>query len=520
MSGHLHIIGGGIAGLASAAFAIRDARMAGGRITIYDANAVPGGSLDAGGDVTRGYVMRGERMLSPHFVCLYDLLSGIPSFDNPHISARDDIFAFTRACGWESKARLVRADGSKVDTGRLGLSFADRAALLRLMLRSEASIGAKAIRDVFPPHFFTTNFWLMWCTMFAFEPLHSAIEMRRYLRRFLHLFPHLASMRTVHRTRYNQHHSIVVPLLRWLEAEGVRFERGCRVTDIEITGMRRATALQVGRDGMEERIALGEHDCAIFCNGSMTAGSSLGACTHAAPALCGADDGSWALWKRIAAGRPEFGRPDVFCGDPRASRWVSFTATTRTPRFRQLLEAFTAAPLGREGLITFVDSNWLLTIKANPSPHFPGQPGDTVVWWGYGLNMERPGNFVAKTMPESSGSEMLRETFGHLRLAADTDQLMAESRAIPCLMPLITSQFMPRAPGDRPPVRPSHLENLAFVGQFVELPDDTVFTVEYSVRTAMEAVKALLKPDLAVPPIYKGWRNPAVWLRAAREAMR
>ena len=222
MSGKLHIVGAGIAGLASAVFAIRDAGLPGADVILYDAGAVAGGSLDASGDEAQGYAMRGERMLSPHFTCLYDLLSGIPSFDNPNVSARDDIFAFTQVCGWDSRARLVRADGSKVDASRLGLSFADRAAMLKLMLRSEAAIGPAAIADVFAPSFFTTNFWFLWCTMFAFEPWHSAAEMQRYLRRFLHLFPHLVSMRTVHRTRYSQHHSIVVPLLRWLGAAGVR----------------------------------------------------------------------------------------------------------------------------------------------------------------------------------------------------------------------------------------------------------------------------------------------------------
>jgi len=115
---------------------------------------------------------------------------------------------------------------------------------------------------------------------------------------------------------------------------------------------------------------------------------------------------------------------------------------------------------------------------------------------------------------------MLREAFSHLGFGAHMAALMGTSTAIPCVMPFITSQFMPRAPGDRPPVKPKQSENLAFVGQFCELPDDTVFTVEYSVRSAMEAVKALLKPDLAVPAIYKGWRKPSVWLRAAREAVR
>lgn len=41
---------------------------------------------------------------------------------------------------------------------------------------------------------------------------------------------------------------------------------------------------------------------------------------------------------------------------------------------------------------------------------------------------------------------------------------------------------MPREKSDRP--LPPNCSNLAFVRQFVEIPDDVVFTVEYSIRAA------------------------------------
>ena len=44
--------------------------------------------------------------------------------------------------------------------------------------------------------------------------------------------------------------------------------------------------------------------------------------------------------------------------------------------------------------------------------------------------------------------------------------------------------------------------NFAFLGQFVETPRDTVFTTEYSVRTAMEAVYGLLGVDRGVPEVW------------------
>jgi oleate hydratase len=46
------------------------------------------------------------------------------------------------------------------------------------------------------------------------------------------------------------------------------------------------------------------------------------------------------------------------------------------------------------------------------------------------------------------------------------------------------------------------------------LPDDVVFTVEYSVRSAQTAVNSLLGLDKDPPPVYKGHYDPRVLLEA------
>ena len=70
------------------------------------------------------------------------------------------------------------------------------------------------------------------------------------------------------------------------------------------------------------------------------------------------------------------------------------------------------------------------------------------------------------------------------------------------MMPYITAFFMPRTRGDRPDVIPDGCVNFAFLGQFADTPRDTVFTTEYSVRTAMEAVYGLLGVDRGVPEVW------------------
>ncbi len=68
------------------------------------------------------------------------------------------------------------------------------------------------------------------------------------------------------------------------------------------------------------------------------------------------------------------------------------------------------------------------------------------------------------------------------------------------MMPYITAFFMPRRDGDRPKVVPEGAVNFGFLGQFAESsPRDVIFTIEYSVRTAMEAVYTLLDIERGVP---------------------
>jgi oleate hydratase len=131
-------------------------------------------------------------------------------------------------------------------------------------------------------------------------------------------------------------------------------------------------------------------------------------------------------------------------------------------------------------------------------PHFRNQPVDVQVFWGYALFPDRVGNFVAKPMAECNGAEILRELCGHLRFDLQT---VETANCIPCRMPYITSMFMPRLRSDRPLPVPHGSKNFAFISQFVEIPDDVVFTVEYSVRAAQTAVYELLGIVRHLPPV-------------------
>jgi len=94
--------------------------------------------------------------------------------------------------------------------------------------------------------------------------------------------------------------------------------------------------------------------------------------------------------------------------------------------------------------------------------------------------------------------------------------VLKTSICIPCMLPFITSQFLVRGKTDRPPVIPEESVNLAFIGQYCEIPEDVVFTVEYSIRSAQIAVFSLLKLDKAVSPLYKGQHNVHVLVNSVK----
>lgn len=131
--------------------------------------------------------------------------------------------------------------------------------------------------------------------------------------------------------------------------------------------------------------------------------------------------------------------------------------------------------------MTFKDSNWLCSFVFPRQPHFINQPENCQVCWGYALHPERIGDFVNKSMLECTGNEILVEMMGHLQFDMD---LVKNAICKPCIMPFITSMFMTRSMADRPSVVPKGCKNLGFISQFANVPNDVVFTVEYSVRAA------------------------------------
>ncbi|MDR3632880.1 MAG: oleate hydratase [Isosphaeraceae bacterium] len=511
----VYLVGGGIASLAAAAFLIRDGDVLGHNITVLEELDKLGGSLDGAGSPSAGYVLRGGRMLESKYLCTYDLFSAVPTLDGSR-TVTQETFAWNETMKTSSKSRLFRG-GHRLDAPEFGLSEGHILRLERLAIEPEGMLGNSRIADEFDSSFFGTDFWYMWCTTFAFQPWHSAVEFKRYLVRFAHMVPGFSRLEGIMRTVYNQYDSLVRPLQKWLDERGVRFELSTRVTNLDLhedAGRNRVERIAYERGGRAGAIEVGPKDFVIVTLGSMTEASSLGS-MDSAPILRGkADGGAWTLWEKIAAARPEFGNPSTFADHIDESKWISFTITQHDPTFFRIVRDSTGNVPGEGGLITFLDSRWLLSIVLPHQPHFLGQPDDVNVFWGYALAVDTPGDFVPKPMSACTGKEILTELLGHLRIEAEAGLILETSTCIPCMMPFITSQFLRRERGDRPQVVPAGWTNLAFVGQFCELRDDVVFTVEYSVRSAQAAVYSLLGLKREPPAVYKGTYDPRVLYRA------
>lgn len=505
MSRH-YFVGSGMASLAGAAFLIRDAGVAGSDIVVFEAAPVFGGAMDAHGNAATGYHMYGSRMLSGRYDCTSNLMDAIPSVSNPHISVKEESL---RATGGRAvtRLRLVAPRGQAAKAWTTGLSEHHRDALVRVLEEPESALLGRRIVDCFDEDFFSTAFWLEWSTTFALRRWHSAAEWRRYLRRHTaHLSGH-ADPGDIYRTLYCPYESLALPLHRWLIAQGVRFQMRTTVADLVLADdpdALQVTALHLIEDGIARRQALDEGDRVFVTLGSMASDTTFGSMIEPAPLAAGHNPAAdaWALWRQLAVRRPGLGNPQAFCGAVNDSQWTSFTVTTDDPAFLALLARFRDNAGTQGELIRFNGSGWLLTLALYPQPFFVEQPESVSVWWGYGLAHDRPGDFVQKPMRECTGGEILEEVLFQLQSPErERENILAASNCIPCTMPYVTSPFMPRADGDRPPPVPSGSRNLGLLGQYVELAEEAAMTIEYSVRSAQAAVYALMGVDRPLPPV-------------------
>ncbi|WP_294395457.1 oleate hydratase [uncultured Clostridium sp.] len=617
---NVYFIGGGLASLAGAAYLIRDCNFKGENIHIIEGLKVLGGSNDGGGSAENGFICRGGRMLNEEtYENFWELFSSIPSLEYPNKSVTEEILNFDHHHPTHAKARLVDKYGDIIDVSSMGFNNRDRLELLRLMMTPEENLDEMTIEEWFNEHFFTTNFWYMWQTTFAFQKYSSLFEFKRYINRMIFEFSRIETLEGVTRTTYNQYESVILPLKKYLESFGVDFIVNTKVTDLEfkegpgiaVTAIHmeegkskeedkaeytiddivsensiddpeenidnlddinadsvyvseeekmmdsnneinrelndeteeKSTVItednktdhssQIVSDVMkslnitasdkadektsekEKILYLKDNDKCIMINGCMTDNATLGD-YYTAPKFDDSKPMSSELWEKISSKKPGLGSPKPFFDYPEESNWESFTVTCKGNKLLKYIEKFSMNIPGSGALMTFRDSSWLMSIVVAAQPHFKNQPMDTTIFWGYGLYTAAIGDYIKKPMRECTGEEILMELLYHLHLIDKKEEILKDIiNVIPCMMPYINAQFQARKMSDRPPVVPKGSTNFAMISQFVEIPEDMVFTEEYSVRAARIAVYTLFNVcNKEICPVTQYNKDPKILIKA------
>ena len=509
-----YIVGSGLAALTAACYLVRDGQMKGEDIHVLEKEQLAGGACDGWKFENVGYVMRGGREMDNHFEVMWDLFRSIPSIETEGVSVLDEYYWLNKEDPNYSLCRATVNRGEDAHTdGKFDISDKGAMEIMKLFFTPDEALADKRITDVFDDEVLNSNFWLYWRTMFAFENWHSALEMKLYIKRFIHHIGGLPDFTALRFTKYNQYESMILPMVKYLESHGVDFRFGTKVVNVgfDITPEKKvAKKIDIIKDGVPSSIDLTENDLVFITNGGCVENSSMGSQDTPAPFNKEIKEGGgWDMWRKIAAQDPSFGHPDKFCYDPEQSNWMSATVETFDDEILPYIKNICKRdPLSGKvvtgGIVTVKDSSWLMSWTINRQPQFREQPDGHCLVWVYGLFSDKPGDYIKKPMRDCTGKEICMEWLYHLGVPEDKIEELASKHAntVPVMMPYITAFFMPRAKGDRPDVVPENAVNFAFLGQFAETARDTIFTTEYSMRTGMEAVYTLLNIDRGVPEVW------------------
>jgi oleate hydratase len=353
----VYIVGGGIAGLAAAVFAVRDAKIPAKNVHLLEQMNFMGGAMDGVISPENGYKSRGARLINKkRYSCYWDLLQSIPVSDEmeevmkggvnpqslagyiPKKSIKDEIFEVNQSGKLKlnaSYSRIFGLDQKRLDSSTFALTSKDRHDLIKLVVwESEKDTSGKRINEFFQPTFFKSHFWYMFSALFGFDPWHDLTEFKRYLHRFVADVDDLADLgREGWNTPYENQSYVIKPIVKWLAYQGVDFQYGCKVYDVDFKASASEKTVEkvyFKQNGEDKSIALKDGDYILMSIGSKVADSTEGTMDTTAELIRDKRDGSWTLWENMAKKQPDImGHPETFNSNINECKWVVWSLTSK-----------------------------------------------------------------------------------------------------------------------------------------------------------------------------------------------
>jgi oleate hydratase len=499
------VLGSGTASLASAVYLITHAKLRPSAVHILDEHLSLQETIHRQGSAHAGYDQFAGCLPVPIGPDLKEFLDTIPSAVAEGQSFLDDIQQEEKRLAIDRTGRtcfIAQKDGCfrHLPTESLNLGWNHRINLIRLLMKREKTLQGVAIRDFFRRSFFESTFWTIWSMQFGFQPWHSAAEFRRAIRQYLSGFRSLSISSCLDVTGHYQYESIYLPIYFFLQSQGVDFQFGTKIRNIETTlnqNQYAITQLSLSRHGLDFQEKLGPSDIVLATLGSTVSGCAIGTNDHPPSwhSIEASDhlDANWSLWLEVGNKYQGLGNPYTFCTRKSESILESFTVTTEDIEFFDHLESLSQCPCQAGAMIIMKNSSWRLSLCLPVQPVFPQQPQDVRVLWGFALLPEIEGDHVKKNMLSCSGAEVMSEILYHLDLPRDMAmEALQRSIVIPRAMPRMSSTLLTRSLEDRARIAPESISNLGLVGSFVETPGRTCVDVSYGVHAARIAVSHLM----------------------------